>query len=62
MYSERNNVTEFLLRPENGTDAEITLIGFTSIESLINYVKKVGEVRLMVEPNHPTIVMEVPNG
>jgi hypothetical protein len=55
-------VTEFLLRPENGTDAEITLIGFTSIESLINYVKKVGEVRLMVEPNHPTIVMEVPNG
>ena len=53
-------MTEFLLRPENGHVAETTLIGFASFDAFLNYVKQVGEVKIVYEDR--SLVMETPRG
>lgn len=55
---------EFYLKPENGKRTDITLIGFTSLDTLISYVRDVGEVRLVAtdKRKEEPLTMVVPNG
>jgi hypothetical protein len=57
-------MTEFYMRPEGGQKADVTLVGFTSIDALIAYVREVGEVTLIAEDRRPNelLTMVVPNG